>query len=326
MTLNNSKKVAFLFPGQGSQVVGMGQDFYESSVRLKALFDQIDALVTPNEEGQSLLDITFKGSSEELNRTIYTQPSILAVSLAAYEAFQAQVQVTPVAVAGHSLGEFSALVASGALSVDAVVPIVEKRASLMETAPAGTMAAVLGLSADVVKQTLTSLDLNGEIAVVANDNSPSQIVISGTVKGIELASPALKEAGAKRVIPLPVGGAFHSPLMDEPADAFASLLESADFQDAQIPVISNVDAQAKTSAKDLKTASILQMPSSVQWTSTMKTLVETLGVDTVIEFGPGKVLTGLMKKTYPDVQIYNVYDTASLAEVAGVFQGSPVLS
>ncbi len=326
MTSNGSKKVAFLFPGQGSQVVGMGQDFYESNARLKALFDQINALVTPNEAGQSLLDITFKGSSEELNRTIYTQPSILAVSLAAYEAFQAQVQVTPLAVAGHSLGEFSALVAAGALRVDAVVPLVEKRASLMETAPAGTMAAVLGLSADLVKQTLTSLDLNGEIAVVANDNSPSQIVISGTVQGIELASPALKEAGAKRVIPLPVGGAFHSPLMDEPADAFASLLEEVPFQDARIPVISNVDAQAKTFAKDLKTASILQMPSSVQWTSTMKTLVESLGVNTVIEFGPGKVLTGLMKKSYPDVQIYNVYDTASLAEVVDAFQASPALS
>ena len=321
-----SQKVAFLFPGQGSQVVGMGQDFYESNAHLKALFDQINALVTPNKAGQSLLDIMFNGSTEELNRTIYTQPAILAVSLACLQAFQAEIQITPVAVAGHSLGEFSALVASGVLTVDAVVPIVEKRASLMETAPKGTMAAVLGLSADRIKQTLENLDLNDEIAVVANDNSPTQIVISGTVQGIEIASPALKEAGAKRVIPLPVGGAFHSPLMDEAAQAFASLLEDAPFQDAQPPVISNVDAQAKTSAQALKTASILQMPSSVQWTNTMKTLVEVLNVDTIIEFGPGKVLTGLIKKTYPEVQVYNVYDLSSLAEVVNAFQARPVLS
>lgn len=317
-------KVAFVFPGQGSQCLGMGEDLYQHLPEAKALLDQVNALVTPNEAGQSLLELMFTGPAEELNRTIYTQPAILAVSLACFFAFQAQVSLQPVAVAGHSLGEFSALVASKVLTLAEVVPTVEQRARLMESAPQGTMAAVLGLSALEVQTVLSTLPVSTEAwAVVANDNSPAQVVISGTEAGLALAMPALKTAKAKRVLPLPVGGAFHSPLMKGPAQAFATILESLAFQSAQVPVISNVDAALRQESTALVEASQAQMSSPVQWTKTMRHLVERCEVDAIIEFGPGKVLSGLMKKTYPDILVYNIYDLNSLAEVVQVFQACP---
>lgn len=316
-----SQRIAYLFPGQGSQVVGMGQDLYTHHADVKTLFDTVNTLIQANEKGQSLLNIMFEGTSEELNRTLYTQPAILAVSLACWQAFRSQVNLSPVAVAGHSLGEFSALVAADVLSLEDVVPIVERRASLMEKAPKGAMSAVLGLSAEAVREVIANFSGSADgLVVVANDNSPAQVVISGTASGIEAITPLLKDAKAKRVLPLPVGGAFHSPLMEVPARHFEAVLASADFQKPNIPVLSNVSAIAQREASALKADSIAQMCHSVEWVKTMRYLVEDLNVDTVIEFGPGKVLTGLMKKTFPNVMTYNIFDVESLNETLAVFQ------
>jgi [acyl-carrier-protein] S-malonyltransferase len=321
-----SKRVAFLFPGQGSQAVGMGKDFYASFDASRQLLDQVSALVAPDAEGRTLKEIMFEGPASSLNRTVYTQPALLGVSLACYQAFMAQVDVQPVAVAGHSLGEFAALVAANVLPLDAVVPVVEKRASLMEQAPAGAMTAVLGLDAEAVQAVLVQAKTSTAWAVVANDNTPGQIVISGTPEGIEAATPLLKEASAKRVIPLPVGGAFHSPLMQEAAGTFSDVLRTLNYQDARVPLVSNMDATPRQDGKAIADALSQQMTSSVQWTRTMDALVNDLAIDAMIEFGPGKVLAGMMKKTHPSVEIYNIYDIPSLEATIAAFNDVPVES
>jgi [acyl-carrier-protein] S-malonyltransferase len=321
-------KVAFLFPGQGSQKIGMGQDLYENSDVAKTLLDQVSAAFSPPEGQPTLLEAMFHGPAEVLNRTLYTQPAILGVSLACMALFKSQLpDVQPVALAGHSLGEFSALCGADVLSVEDVVALVQQRATLMEQAPAGSMAAVLGLDAKAVQAVLNSIHFpDGEWASIANDNSPAQVVLSGSVKGLEVAGGALKDAGAKRVISLPVGGAFHSVLMNEPSQQFEKAIEQAPYQSASIPVVMNVNALPCTEAKQLKLLSTRQMTSSVQWNATMAELVNHHGVNTVIEFGPGTVLTGLMKKAFPAVEVYNVSDVASLQATVTAFQhaGAPV--
>jgi [acyl-carrier-protein] S-malonyltransferase len=240
----------------------------------------------------------------------------------AFQAFQEKTagRIVPIATAGHSLGEFSALVAASVLTFEQAAQLVADRANLMEQATEGTMAAVIGLSAQAVQVCLSQQVLpEGQLVVVANDNAPTQVVISGTAEGIEVVTPALKAAGAKRVLPLPVGGAFHSPLMAQAGQVFAQHVENQPFLTAQMPVVCNVNAVPTTDEATLKTNLKNQLCGGVQWTNTLTTLVETLGVERVIEFGPGKVLTGLVKKQYPQVDCFNIFDMPSLeATVAGM--------
>lgn len=301
-------KVAFVFPGQGSQSVGMGLDFHRQPVG-RQVYDQFDRAVSPK-----LSQICFEGPEEELRRTLYTQPAILATSIAALELFRAASDLKPALVAGHSLGEYGALYAAGVIPLDVAAQLVKRRAELMEAATKGAMSAVLGLSGEAVDQVIAAYRqaYPAGVVTVANYNTDSQVVISGTPEAVEAVAEPLKAAGAKRVMPLPVGGAFHSPLMDEAARTFEAYLQEFEFGPAACPVVTNVDAALARDATDMRQKLGRQINSSVRWTQTMTRMVQEEQVDTVIEFGPGKVLTGMFKKMFPEVRLYNVLDQASL--------------
>jgi [acyl-carrier-protein] S-malonyltransferase len=311
-------KVAFVFPGQGSQSVGMGRDFNEQPAghRVYSVFDHI---VAPN-----LSDVCFNGPDEELRRTLYTQPAILATSLAALELFRERCQLKPVVAAGHSLGEYGALYAAGVISLETAAQLVKKRAELMENAPKGAMSAVLGLDGQAVEDVIEAYrKQHNAIITVANYNTDNQVVISGQPDAVAAAGDALKQAGAKRVLPLPVGGAFHSPLMKDAAEAFLGFLADFSLSEAEYPVITNVDAEDTMKAEDFRRKLGSQIDHSVRWTQSMARMVEQHQVDTVVEFGPGKVLTGMFKKMFPEVKLYNVLDMASLDAVTAEFASQP---
>jgi [acyl-carrier-protein] S-malonyltransferase len=313
-------KVAFLFPGQGAQAVGMGKDFNEQPAG-RQIYDAFDRLVAAN-----LSDVCFSGPEEELRRTLYTQPAILATSLAALTLFQQHCTLKPALVAGHSLGEYGALYAAGVISLETAAQLVKRRSELMEAAPAGAMSAVLGLDGKTVLDLVDAYRKEfNQVITVANYNTDNQLVISGAPDAVAAMAPILKEAGAKRVLPLPVGGAFHSPLMNAAAEEFGAYLQAFSFEDAQCPVVTNVDAALTPSGKDLRDKLARQIDSSVRWTQTMNRLAEE-GVDTVIEFGPGKVLTGMVKKMFPDILVYNVFDVPSVESVAAELAQMATLS
>jgi [acyl-carrier-protein] S-malonyltransferase len=303
-------KVAFIFPGQGAQAVGMGLDFNEQPAG-RRVYETFNRLVAEN-----LSDVCFSGPEEELRRTLYTQPAILATSIAALVLFKEKCPLQPVLVAGHSLGEYGALYAAGVISLETAAHLVKRRSELMEAAPKGAMSAVLNLDAQTVETLVDAYRKEfSTVITVANYNTDNQVVISGSPEAVEALAPILKEAGAKRVLPLPVGGAFHSPLMQPAAEAFSAYLAGFDFHEAQCPLVTNVDAALTTNGKDLQDKLARQIDSSVRWTQTMNRLVQE-GVDTVVEFGPGKVLTGMFKKMFPDIRAYNVLDLASVDAVA----------
>lgn len=282
---------AYVFPGQGSQFRGMGQDLYQSSEAARQLFDQANEVL-----GYSLTSIMFDGSEEELKQTIYTQPAVFVhgvVLALTTESF------APNMVAGHSLGELSALTAAGVLSFADGLKLASIRATAMqracELAPS-TMAAVLGLSDGAIEQVCA--DITEEIVVPANYNCPGQVVISGSVAGIKLAEERLKAAGAKRVVPLAVSGAFHSPFMEPARADFAQAVENMTFAVPRCPVYQNVNAQAVTDPAQLKANLIAQLTSPVRWTQAVEKMVAD-GATECIESGPGKVLQGLVKKISP---------------------------
>ncbi|TCP29145.1 [acyl-carrier-protein] S-malonyltransferase [Scopulibacillus darangshiensis] len=295
-------KIAFLFPGQGSQYVGMGQDVineYPEAAKIFAAADQ--RLDYP------LSKVILEGPDEQLTLTENTQPGILTVSVALLKLLEKE-GITPDYTAGHSLGEYSALVASKAMSFENAVYAVRQRGLFMEEAvPAGmgTMAAVLGMKADKLTDVCQRVTAGGDTVQLANLNSSSQIVISGTKEGVEKASALAREEGAKRVVPLNVSGPFHSDLMKPAAEKLRAVLSDMDIHDADIPVIANVTADIVQEGGLIYERLIEQLYSPVRWVETVERLKE-LGVDTYIEVGPGNVLSGLVKKVDRKAAIYQV--------------------
>ncbi|XVM19504.1 ACP S-malonyltransferase [Bacillus subtilis] len=301
-------KIAFLFPGQGSQFIGMGKELYEQVPAAKRLFDEADETLETK-----LSSLIFEGDAEELTLTYNAQPALLTTSIAVFEKFK-ESGITPDFTAGHSLGEYSALVAAGALSFKDAVYTVRKRGEFMnEAVPAGegAMAAILGMDAEALKQVTDKVTEEGNLVQLANLNCPGQIVISGTAKGVELASELAKENGAKRAIPLEVSGPFHSELMKPAAEKLKEVLDACDIKDADVPVISNVSADVMTEKADIKEKLIEQLYSPVRFEESINKLIAE-GVTTFIEIGPGKVLSGLVKKVNRRLKTIAVSDPETI--------------
>jgi [acyl-carrier-protein] S-malonyltransferase len=281
----------------------MGRDFFDKSESARALFKQIDDIA-----GRPLSKLCFDGSAEELKRTINTQPAILAASLAGWTFLQDKSALVPSFVAGHSLGEFTALYAAGVLSLESVVKLVEKRAQLMEECPPGAMSAVLGASFDHLQELCQAVtkqhEATHDLVVVANFNTREQIVVSGTPEAVTALGEELKREGVK-VIALPVGGAFHSPLMQTASDAFDQLIDTCEFKDAQFPIVQNFTAQAATAGGAIKQSLKKQMRNSVRWCESIE-YISSQGTNQFIEIGPGKALTGMVKRIDKSAQLFNV--------------------
>ncbi|PEA55253.1 [acyl-carrier-protein] S-malonyltransferase [Bacillus pseudomycoides] len=310
-------KLAFLFPGQGSQAVGMGSQLAASYEEATKVFRQADEILK-----DSLSSLIFEGPQEALTLTTNAQPALVTTSIAILKVLE-QYDITPDYVAGHSLGEYSALVAAGALSFEDGVYAVRKRGEYMEEAVPngeGAMAAILGADPDMLKQVTEEVTNEGYPVQVANMNSAKQIVISGTKQGVELASERAKENGAKRAVPLRVSGPFHSSLMKPAAERFRGVLNEIKIEDAKIPVVANVTADCITRKEDIQEKLIEQLYSPVLWYPSIERMVE-LGVDTFIEIGPGKVLAGLMKSIAPSVKVYAIYDEETMKDTISKLRG-----
>lgn len=300
-----TKKIAFLFPGQGSQAVGMGKDIYENYAEAKYIYDKADEVL-----GKNITKLCFEGPEEDLKQTINTQPCIVTTSIALMEALRSELNIYPEYAAGHSLGEYCAMFAAGVMSLETTLKLIQKRAELMGSTHGGSMAAVLNASEDVLKAGLNEGNKIGYVDV-ANYNSPAQVVITGDDDAVKAAGDYILANGARRVVPLAVSGAFHSKFMKSAGEEFAIYVSSANLNDASIPVITNVDAELTTFSEDFKKKMPRQIYSSVHWTQTILKMIEE-GVDTFIEIGPGKVLAGLNKKIAPEATVYNVFDETSL--------------
>lgn len=301
-------KVAWVFPGQGSQVVGMGKAIAEADADARAVFDAADEAL-----GFALSRLCFEGPEEELRLTVNTQPAILTTS-AALLAVWKKAAPRPDFVAGHSLGEYSALVAAEALSFVDAVRVVRQRGAFMEEAvPAGRggMAAVLGMEREALQAIVDAVSAEGDVVELANLNCPGQIVISGTIAGVKKAAERARQAGARRVLELAVSGPFHSSLMRPAAERLAKVLADVPLADARVPVVANVTARPVTQAAEIRRLLVEQVAAPVLWEDSVRTMLEA-GVDTFVEIGPGTVLTGLIKKIDRRARCFNVHDPASL--------------
>lgn len=292
---------AFVFPGQGAQFSGMGKDLYETNQTAKELFDKANEIL-----GFDITKIMFEGTAEELKQTKVTQPAVFLHSVISAicmgDAFK------PDMVGGHSLGEFSALVAAGALSFEDGLKLVSKRAMAMqkacEAAPS-TMAAIIGLADEQIEEVCKQISKEGNIVVPANYNNPGQLVISGNIEAVNEACEALKSAGAKRALPLPVGGAFHSPLMQPAKDELQAAIEQTEFKTPKCPVYQNVDAKAHTNPEEIKQNLIAQLTAPVRWTYEVQAMIAA-GATDFTECGPGKALQGMIAKISRDVTAHGI--------------------
>ncbi|WP_017727272.1 ACP S-malonyltransferase [Halalkalibacterium ligniniphilum] len=310
-------KIAFLFPGQGSQAVGMGQSLAQNDEKVAAIFEQADQRL-----GYSLSDIIFNGPEETLKRTEHTQPALLTMSTAVLKALESY-DIRPDYTAGHSLGEYSALVAAKAISFEDAVYAVRQRGLFMEEAVpfgVGAMAAVLGMERDILEELTASIRKQGLVVELANLNCPGQIVISGSAQGVAAASEQAKEKGAKRVIPLQVSGPFHSSLMKPAANKLRPVLEEITIDHASVPVIANVTADVVTEADDIREKLIQQVYSPVLWEDTVRRLLD-LEVDTFIEVGAGNVLSGLVRKVERRVNVFAINDKESIEAMIEKMKG-----
>ncbi|CUS33933.1 ACP S-malonyltransferase [Candidatus Nitrospira nitrificans] len=299
--------IGLVFPGQGSQSVGMGKALYDAHPSLKAVYDEASTVL-----GYDVAELCFMGPAERLNLTEFTQPALLVSSVAALKLFE-PVEIKPVAVAGHSLGEYSALVAAGGVSFRDAVGLVQKRGRYMSEAVAkgtGLVAALLGLTAEVVKEVCRTASSVGVVAA-ANFNSPGQVVIAGERAAVERAIELAKAQGCKKAIPLPVSVPVHTPLMQQAADRLAKDFSTVRWSDLSAPLVNNAEAKAISRAQEIQASLVRQLPSSVLWEDTVQTMGR-MGVTTFVEIGPGTVLTGLIRRILPAVKLLNVNDPKSL--------------
>jgi len=292
---------AFVFPGQGAQFVGMGKDLYDSNPLAKELFEKANDIL-----GYRITDIMFSGTDEELKQTKVTQPAVFLHSVIKAKTLGGDFK--PAMTAGHSLGEFSALVAAGALSFDDGLRLVYARAMAMQKAcdmAPSTMAAIVGLADDVIEKVCAEVSKDGRVVVPANYNCPGQLVISGGIEAVNEACEKLKAAGAKRALPLKVGGAFHSPLMQPAKDELQAAIEKTEFSQPECPVYQNVDGKPHTSPAEIKANLIAQLTSSVRWTDCVRNMIAD-GADDFTECGPGKALQGMIGRIDKTVAVKGI--------------------
>lgn len=301
------QKIGLVFPGQGSQSVGMGKALYDAHPSLKAVYDEASSVL-----GYDVAELCFAGPTERLNLTEFTQPALLVSSIAAWRLLE-PAEIKPIAAAGHSLGEYSALVAVRGVTFRDAVGLVQKRGRYMSeavTPGTGLVAALLGLSAEVVKEVCRAASSVGVVAA-ANFNSPGQVVIAGEKAAVERAIVLAKEQGCKKAIPLPVSVPVHTPLMQQAADRLAKDLGAVRWSDLSAPLVNNAEAKAISRAGEIQASLIRQLPSSVLWEDTVRAMGK-MGVMTFVEVGPGTVLTGLIRRILPDANVLNVNDPKSL--------------
>ncbi len=311
-------RYALLFPGQGSQKLGMGSDFRRISSRAAGLYAAASETL-----GYDLARLCDEGPSEKLSETRYTQPALFAASCAALEALRERVAVKPFAVAGHSVGEYAALYAASAFTFEVGLRLVQRRAELMHEAASerpGAMAAVLGLDADLVQACCDRARAKGVVGI-ANLNCPGQIVVSGEEAAVAEASSLLRDAGAKRIVRLPVSGGFHSPLMAPAGDALYSALREAVIGNPEPPVVVNVAAEYCSSGQDVAPYLTMQVSGAVRWEDSMRLLCKD-GMELALELGSGSVLAGLLRRTCPSVQVVSVEDETTLDQAVRALAGS----
>ncbi|MDY7031546.1 MAG: ACP S-malonyltransferase [Thermodesulfobacteriota bacterium] len=305
-------KSAFVFPGQGSQYIGMGKEFYDNFSAAKETFEEANDSL-----GLDIGKICFEDPHNEIGLTINTQPAVLTTSIATLRVLNQETDIKPFLLAGHSLGEYCALVAAGSLNFSDAVQIVRQRGRFMQEAVpvgSGTMAAIIGMDEEDVEKICTEITEDGHLVCPANYNSPEQTVVSGQTTGIEKAVDLAKERGAKRAIILDVSAPFHSSMMKPAMERLAEELEKISFNSITTPVISNVEADVNTSTEKVRELLIRQVCSPVKWVQSIRRMVEE-GIETAIEVGPGRVLSGLMRKTAGHVKTLNVENMKSLSKV-----------